>query len=168
MRLHAKQKIFSLRSAYNIYDDSGKERYSVKGELLSLVHKLHVFSSDGKEVATVQRQLFTLMPTFNIYINGEHAARIVKRFTLLKPSYVLQKCGWKVDGDFLSHNYRIYCDRGEKVASISKKWFSIGDCFELDVNEPEDEIMALCVMLVIDYIMDSQNSSASAAAQSND
>ncbi len=164
MRLYARQKLLTFRTAFSIMDEKGRPAYTVKGEILTLTKRLHIYDRRGKEVGMVKGKLFTVMPTYDIYVGGRMRGRIVKRLTLLRPSYVIKDSNWRVEGDFLAHDYRVYDGEGDKAASIRKRWISIGDCFELDVPEKENEIMALCVMLAIDCVLDDQNTATQTVA----
>lgn len=165
MRLYARQKVFSFRTVFSITDERGNDRYRVRGELLTLGKRLHVYDNNGSEVAMIRQRLLNLLPTYDIYIGGRHAARIVKKITLLRPSYVIRGCNWKVQGNFLQHDYRIY--RGmSAIAGIRKRWLSFGDCFELDVPERENELLSVCMMLVIDCVMDAEEIARSSGANS--
>lgn len=166
MRLYARQKVFSFRTVFSILDSSGRVRYTVRGELLSLTRKLHVYDSSGREVALLRGRIINLLPTYDIYIGGRKAARIVKRLTLFRPSYVIRDCNWRVEGDFLQHKYSMYNGHRNKVATISKRWMSIGDCFELNVPDPDNEVLAVCMMLAIDCVMDDQESASLSHRQS--
>ena len=166
MRLYARQKVFSFRTVFSITDERGNDRYRVRGELLTLGKRLHVYDNNGREVAMIRQRLLNLLPTYDIYIGGRHAARIVKKITLLRPSYVIRGCNWKVQGNFLQHDYRIY--RGmSAIAGIRKRWLSFGDCFELDVPERENELLSVCMMLVIDCVMDAEEAARSSGVPLN-
>lgn len=160
MRLYARQKYFSFRTVFSILDSNGRVRYTVKGEIFSLTKKLHVYDNTGREVAVLRGRIVSLLPTYDIFIGGRKTANITKRLTLFRPSYVIRDCNWKVDGDFMQHRYAIYDGRRNKVASISKKWLTFGDCFELNVPDPDNEVLAVCMMLVIDCVMDDQETSS--------
>jgi uncharacterized protein YxjI len=45
---------------------------------------------------------------------------------------------------------------------LSKKWFTWGDSYELDIVNPQDELLCLCVTLSVDYALASQQASNSA------
>ena len=153
MRLYARQKVFSFRTTFSIVDEHGRPHYTVKGEILTIGKKLHVYDASGREVALLREKLIKLLPTYDIYIGGRPVARIVKRLSILKPSYEIRECGWRVEGNFLQHDYRIY-NGVVAVAGIRKRWLSFGDCFELDVPDSRNELLAVCVMLAIDCVMD--------------
>ena len=64
-----------------------------------------------------------------------------------------------VEGDFWAHEYRI-TQNGREIVSISKEWFTWGDCYQLDIADSADETLALAVVLAIDAV----HAQASAAA----
>lgn len=161
MRLYARQKIFSFRTVFSILDSNGRVRYTVRGEILSFARKLHVYDSSGREVALLRGRIISLLPTYDIYIGGRKAARIIKRISLFRPSYVIRDCNWRVQGNFVQHSYKMIDGRRNEVATIRKRWLTIGDCFELNVPDPSNELLAVCMMLAIDCVMDDQARSGS-------
>ena len=65
----------------------------------------------------------------------------------------------------MAHDYEI-TQGGHPIVSISKEWMSWGDSYELDISNPNDEIVALAVVLTIDSVTES-NSGASVTISSN-
>ena len=167
MKLYARQKIFSLRTVFNIVDEHNNPRYGVRGEIFTFGRRLHVLNDRGMEAALVRQRIFRFLPTYDIYIGGRLAATIIKRFTFFRPSYVIRDCNWTVEGNFLAHDYTMYDGMGRAAATIHKTWFTIGDCFELDVRDRKDELLAVCMMLAIDCVMDDDAAAASAANTAN-
>ena len=50
------------------------------------------------------------------------------------------------------HDYEI--TQGEfPVATIQKEWMTWGDCYELDIANPNHEVLALAVVLTIDCVI---------------
>ena len=92
-------------------------------------------------------------------------AEVVKEFTFFKQEYTVNGLGWNVHGDFWDHEYEI-ADNGRTVASVSKEWMTWGDSYELDIADPQDEIVALAVVLTIDCVTES-SSGASVSISSN-
>jgi uncharacterized protein YxjI len=163
MRLWIKQKVFSWGDRFTVKDDAGNDRYTVQGEVFSWGKKLHVYDSNGNEAAFIQQKVFSFLPRFFVFQNGVQVAEIVKEFTFFKPVYTILGPGWETEGDFLSHDYRI--DRnGETLVTICKEWFTWGDSYLLDVRNPEDEVLALAVVLAIDCVIQSQSNSGSQGA----
>ena len=155
MKLYIKQKIFSWNDKFSVYNEAGEERYFVEGELFSWGKKLHVYDHARREAAFIRQELFTLLPKFIVSVNGQDIAEIVKEFTFFKPKYRIDGLGWEIDGDFWDHDYDIK-KNGRTIVSLSKEWFTWGDCYELDIESPEDEIVALAVVLAIDCVLAAQ------------
>ena len=155
MKLYIKQKVFSWNDKFSVYDANGEERYFVEGEFFSWGKKLHVYDSAQREAAFIRQEVLTLLPKFIVSIDGEDIAEIVKEFTFFKPKYRIDGLGWEIDGEFWVHDYTI-TKNGSAIVSISKEWFTWGDCYELDIEDPADEIVALAVVLAIDCVLEAQ------------
>ena len=155
MKLYIKQKIFSWNDKFSVFGENGEERYFVEGELFSWGKKLHVYDNVRREAAFIRQELFTFMPKFIVAVNGQDIAEIVKEFTFFKPRYRIDGLGWEIDGDFWDHDYEI-TKNGHTIVRLSKEWFTFGDCYELDIESQEDEIVALAVVLAIDCVLATQ------------
>lgn len=155
MKLYIKQKIFSWNDKFSVYDENGTERYFVEGEFFSWGKKLHVYDSMQQEAAFIRQEVLTFLPKFIVSINGQDVAEIVKEFTFFKPRYRIDGLGWEIDGDFWDHDYEI-TQNGRTIVRLSKEWFTWGDCYELDIESQEDEIVALAVVLAIDCVLAAQ------------
>ncbi len=156
MKLYIQQRIFTWGDRFSIYDEYGNEKYYVEGEVFTFGKKLHVFNSINEEVVFIQQKLLSFLPKYYIYRNGSELAEIVKEFTFFKHEYTVHGLGWQVHGDFLSHEFSItYGSR--TIATVSKKWFTLGDAFEIIFGDNVDEEAALAVVLVIDACIDADN-----------
>ena len=151
MKLYIKQKVFSWGDKFRIYDENQNDRYYVKGEVLSFGKKLHLYSQYGDEEAFIHQKVLSFLPKFYISRNNIDVAQVIKEFTILRQEYTVEGLGWTVKGNFLAHDYEITSD-GRTIASISKHWFSWGDTYEIDISDDADEVMAICVVLIIDAV----------------
>ena len=149
MKLLFKQRFFSWFDSYDIYDESGKTVYTVKGQL-SWGHCLKIYDSLGTEIGTVQERIFTFLPKFEIYLGNDYIGCISKEFSLFVPRFNIDFNGWHVDGDFFEWDYRIIDSRGEEIATVSKELLNWTDTYVIDINDPKDAICALALVLAID------------------
>ena len=164
MKLYIKQKVFSWGDKFRIYDENQNDRYYVKGEVLSFGKKLHLYNPSGDEEAFIHQKVLALLPKFYISRNNTDVAQVIKEFTILRQEYTVEGLGWTVKGNFWAHDYKI-TSNSRIIASISKRWFSWGDTYEIDISDDADEVMAICVVLIIDAVI--AQSENSAAASSN-
>lgn len=165
MKLYIKQKVFSWNDKFNVQDEFGEERYFAQSEFLTLAKKLHVTDMSGREVAFLQQKLWTFLPKYYVNLPGRNTVEIVKDFSFLRPHYHIEGLDWEIVGKFWEHDYQILSG-GRPVVSIHKQWMTWGDCYELDIWDSADEVLALCVVLAIDCITASQEAASSAATSS--
>lgn len=159
MKLYMKQKIFSWADTFGIFDGEKNRRYTVKGEIIALGKKLHLYDEQGNELAYVKEKIVSLLPEYIIYIRGQKTAKIVKDITLFRPKYTVKELDWKVKGDILDHEYEIRRKK-EVIAAVSKKWFAIGDTYEIDINDSADELTVLATVLAIDACIEKEREKA--------
>ena len=163
MKLYIKQKVFSWADKFNIKDASGRDCYYVEGKVFSFGKKLHIYDSSHREVAYIHEKLFTFMPRYYIELNGQ-TIEIVKEFTLFKPSFRFEGLPLRLSGDFWEHNYTL-SNNGQNIMRLTKQCLTWGDTYELDIAEHADELLCLCVALVVDCVLDAQNSSSVSSNQ---
>ncbi|MBR6568179.1 MAG: LURP-one-related family protein [Clostridia bacterium] len=159
MKLYIRQKVFSWNDKFKVFDEWGREKYLIEGEFFSLGKKLHINDMQGREVAFIAQKVFSFLPRYFVYIDGKETAEIVKQFSFFRPKYTIEGLGWEINGDFFSHDYVISC-RGRNIVTISKQWMTWGDCYELEIENDNDEIISLAVVLAIDCVMAAQNAAA--------
>ena len=159
MKLYMKQKVFSWRDRFFVKDETGNDLYAIEGEILSLGKKLHIYDSSGVEVAFIRQKVLSWLPRFYVEMNGNVVCEIVKELTFFRQSYRLASLPWRLDGDFWAHEYAL-TENGRQVMSLSKKWFTWGDSYELDIADSNDELMCLCIALAVDCALATQNAAA--------
>lgn len=153
MTLYMKQRIFSWGDKFSIYDAAGNERYYVEGEVFTFGKKLHLYDLNRSELAFIQQRLLSFLPKYEILKNGIQIAEVIKEFTFFHQEYSVNGLGWKVHGDIFSHEYEIISG-SQRVARVSKEWFTLGDAYQIDIADTVDETAALAVVLVIDACID--------------
>ncbi len=152
MKLYIKQKVFSWGEKFTVKDEYGYDKYIVEGEIFSWGRKLHVYDTVGNEVAYIKQEVWSFLPRYYVFCGNNQVAEIVKEFTFLFPKYSVEGLGWDIEGRFMAHDYEI-TKNGQIIVSISKEWMTWGDSYELNIRNPEDEIVALAVVLTIDCVL---------------
>ncbi|MDP4179580.1 MAG: LURP-one-related family protein [Bacillota bacterium] len=152
MKLVIQQKVFSWGDKFTVMDEYGNVRYNVQGEAFSIGNKLHIYDTAQNEVAFIRQKVFSFKPRFYVFQGENQVAEIVKEFTFFHQKYSISGLNWDTEGSFSAHDYSI-SENGSPIVSIHKKWFSWGDCYELDVSESANEIITLAVVLAIDCVM---------------
>ena len=156
MKLYIKQRVFTWGDRFNVMDEGGDIRYTVEGQVFSLGKKLRIYDCHDREVAYIEQELFTFLPCYHVYVGGAEVARIHKEFSFFTPRYTIEGPDWDVEGQFLLHDYQI-TEKGREIVSIEKEWMTWGDSYVLDIARPDDEVLALATVIMIDCVIDSQN-----------
>ena len=149
MKLLFKQRFLTFTDNFDIFDERGKQIYTVEGQL-TLGHCLKIYDNRNREVGTVRQRLFRLLPKFDLYMGQQLIGSIQKEITLFKPKYIIDYNGWHIDGDWLEWDYTIHDISGREVAKISKELLNLTDTYSINVHNPADALCALMVVLAID------------------
>ena len=153
MKLYIKQKVFSFKDKFNVFDESGEIKYTATGEIFTLGKKLHIKDTAENEVIFIRQRLLTLLPKYEIALGSAEAVEIVKKFTVFRHEYAIPQWDISVQGDFFAHEYEVF--RGNvKIAHLSKAWFTFGDAYAIEIPDPRDELTALAAILVVDCCME--------------
>ena len=156
MKLLFKQKLFSWFDSYDVYDESGRTVYKVKGQL-AWGHRLKICDARGREVGTVRERIISLLPKFEIYLGDRYVGCISKQFTLFKPKYNIDFNGWHIKGNLFEWDYTILGVDGKTVATISKQLLRWTDTYVIDVADPADALCALMFVIAVDAEKCSRN-----------
>lgn len=160
MTYYIKQAVFSWRDRFSICDARGEACFTAESELLTWAKKLHLYDASGREAACLRQRLWSWLYRYDVWIGAEHAAVVVKDFSLFRPHYRIEGPDWEIDGSFWEHDYSITC-AGRPIVTIHKEWLTWGDCYVIEIADGENDVLALAVVLAIDCITAAQASSAS-------
>lgn len=149
MKLLFRQRLFSWFDSYDIFDESEKTVYKVKGQM-AWGHCLKIFRPDGHEEGMVKQKVLAMFPTFELYEGDRHLGHVRREFTPFKPSYEIDFNGWHVKGNFMEWDYTITGANGERIATISKELFHMTDTYVMDIVDPKDALYVLMFVLAID------------------
>jgi len=154
MKFYVKQKIFSIKDKFTIKDFAQNDVYQVQGKFMSISNKLELLNMDGSQVLNAKKKLFKFFQTYNIFSNhNDELATIKRKFSFkYKFDVFVGNELLNVDGSFFAHSFNIR--RGnEDLASISKKVFSFGDAYEIDIVDETNKELFLFIVIIIDQIV---------------
>jgi uncharacterized protein YxjI len=155
MRYVLKQKFWSFGDDFDIRDAAGQEVFFVDGRAFSWGDKLSFRDTAGNELAYIRQKLLSWGPTYEIERDGRLVAVVKKKlFTLLRCRFTVDVPGpddLEAQGSFLDHEYA-FERRGQRVAQVSKRWFSWTDTYGVDINDGEDSVLILASAIVIDMV----------------
>ena len=145
-----RSRLLSL-SRFDINDDQGHLGYQVKGKFFSIGHNLSFQNADGVEIAQIRQRMLTVMPKFEIYLGAKHFATIVKEFSWFNKKFFLDVPGpndYTIRGNFWDFEYE-FERKNRVVATVSRKFWSLGDTYGVKIDKDEDHISILATVVVI-------------------
>ncbi|MFR9293998.1 MAG: LURP-one-related/scramblase family protein [Turicibacter sanguinis] len=148
---YIKQKIFSLRDHYYVYDKHEQAAFEVTGKFLAIADQLTIRDLNQNELFTVKQKLMTVWGAYDIYKGDILCATIKRRPSLFKPKLDVESeyGNFQLRGDVFDHNFSITKD-GQEVGHIEKKWFKLSDHYELQVATGQDDAFFIAMLIAID------------------
>jgi len=151
MKLYIKQKVFSFADKFVVKNEDGTDAYFAAGKFFTLGKKLNIYegTDSADPVARIEQRLLSFTTRFGINVRGNHVMDMVRKVTVFSNDYRLEGLPWQLDGDFLAHEYRLM-DGRNTIMEISRKWFTWGDSYELNIDDNQDPLLCLSIALVVD------------------
>ncbi len=150
-----KEKFWSIGDEFTITDRDERVCYIVKGKAFSFGDKLSFQDPDDRELAFISQKLLSFKPRYQILINDELFAEVIKEYSWLRKRFTLDVPGpndYTIEGSFWEHEFE-FTRGGRSVARISKKHWSWSDSYGIEIEEGEDELAILCTCIVIDQVL---------------
>lgn len=150
-----KQKVFSFKNQFTITDEQEQPQYKVSGKVLSLKNKLDLMTVDEEVILHAEKVLFKLMAQYQIFNNqGDFIAKVKRNFSIFRQKYEVYVGNdqLQVEGNFTGHAFSIMRE-GQQVANITKKYFSFGDSYLIEIDDETNKELYLFIVIVIDQIV---------------
>jgi uncharacterized protein YxjI len=148
-----KQKLFSFGDDFTIQNEEAQPAFFVDGKMFSLGNQLSLQNLQHQELVAIRQKIFAWGPTYEIYRDGVLTGVVKKHLlTFFHCRLTVDVPGpedFKAEGNLTDHEYAFR--RGPRtVATVSKRWFALGDTYGVDVDEGEDDVLLLASTIVID------------------
>lgn len=155
MLYRIKEKFWAWGNDFNIEDREGNAKYFVDGKAFSWGDKLSFQDMQGNELAYISQKLMSWKPRYQIIIDGQVFAEVLKEFSWFKQKFTLDVPGpndYEIDGSFWQHEFT-FKRKGRRVATISKSCWGFTDAYGIDIIDGEDDVAILCACIVIDQVL---------------
>ncbi|MBE0700123.1 MAG: LURP-one-related family protein [Acholeplasmataceae bacterium] len=150
---YLKQKVFSFRDRYKVYNENQEVVYHCEGRFFSITQRIDMIETKtGTHLYQLKRKLLTLLPAYRLYeAGGNQIASIKKRFRLFGHKIDIKSdYGHMVlEGNFSGYQFDATMD-GKTAFEVRKKWFSWGDTYEVTIHMEKHEALFLAMVIMID------------------
>ena len=158
-QLYIKQKVLSLSGKFSVKDAEENEVYFVEGSFMQIPKTFSIVDVARQEVAMITKKTFSFLPTFFVEVHGQVTVTIKKEFSFLKARYTIDAAGIEVRGNWWDMDFEVY-QNGEPIGAVSKKWFTWGDSYQLNILDDEMEPLLVALVVTIDYAKAAQSAAA--------
>lgn len=159
LKLYVNEKLFSIHKKFYIKDENNMDIYEVSSKVFSIGDKTTINDMQGNRIAYIEQEVFHITPNYNVYINDEFAFKITKKLQLFKNDYVLSN-GYRVEGNIMMLDFIIYDDNNIQIGSIKRDFISIGDKYEINIdNINKKEIILSIIVAITNDVNRNQSSS---------
>ena len=167
--LFTSSKVLTLHHRIEITDAEENVVYRAQTKFPSLHDKTDVFGSDDRYVAHIERKLFTLHERHFVSMADGTAFELSNEiFHIIRDITNIEGLGWQLRGNILGLNFELYDENGEIIAVIAQKMLSLHDRFCIDIYKPEQEEIAVAILITLQHmIRDRQNASSGASSSSS-
>ena len=155
-RYKIRQKMFSIGDDFWIENQHGDRVFKVDGKALRLRKTLFFEDLKGNKLAKIQERLLPIKETMVVEDAEGNQLAVIKKGLIapLGDHWAVNVRGGPdldVQGNILDHEYAI-SERRQKVAEVSKAWFSLTDTYGVDINEGQNDILILAIAIAIDMM----------------
>lgn len=151
-----RERLVDIGDDYWIETQAGRRAFKVDGKVLRLRDTFVIEGPDGSELARMKHRPVRVRDTWTIERPGRPEATLRKALVSpMRDRLVLEAEDvgeWKIQGNFVDHEYRIDDDAGSPVAETSKRWFRARDTYGVEVDPAADAALVLAVTVAIDQV----------------
>lgn len=171
--LYIKQKVWSIKDRFTVYDELQNVLYTAESKVFSVSKQFWLKDNNDNLLRYIHSKVWSILPRFYVEAEegGDILATINQEWSFFHKKFTIAEYDWHVLGDFFDHEYSIRkgdAKTGPIVATVSKRWFSWGDTYQISIVDDSDIPDVLCTILVIDYVIAlSQSSSVHVSSSSH-
>ena len=182
-KLRIKQRPYTVRDQFTVFDEHDWPKYLVRGNLLSLKPELVIFDASGKRLGSIRQTLLSIRNPlaleskpidFEIEIDGNKLGKLKSipnsalaieatskatgvKDALTKRAYEFEFNGWKLMREPWKDRSVVYDDAWNEMAVIEDNIWSTEDHYVISFDEAEHELLYIAAVLAIDVHTDTKS-----------
>ena len=155
-RYKIRQKLLSIGDDFWIENQNGDRVFKVDGKALRLRKTLIFEDIQGNTLAKIQERLLPIKETMVVEDAEGNQLAVIKKGLIapLGDHWSVNVRGGPdldVQGNILDHEYSI-SERRNKIAEVSKAWFSLTDTYGVEIDDGQNDILILATAIAIDMM----------------
>lgn len=153
-QFYMKQKVFSIRDTYQVFDENQQVIYHGKGKVFSMHDTTELIKDATDQVIyRMRKKLFHLLPTYVLYDDMDNFAAEIRRKMSFRSNLDVNCAtgNYAVKGDIMGHSFTI-TEGDQEVASVTKKWISWGDTYQITIHDDRKADFFIALIILIDKV----------------
>ena len=149
-----KQRLIAFGNDFDVYDESGRKAYYFDSKVGGFRPRIIIQDSAGRQIGLIKKKLFTFRPTYIVFRDSALVAEIAQKLFSFRKSFVIKPVNAEfitVTGSFVEHSYYFYRAK-QKIAQVSKKWFTGKDTYGIDIEQGDDAFIVLSAAVIVDIL----------------
>ncbi|UWE07359.1 LURP-one-related/scramblase family protein [Actinacidiphila bryophytorum] len=151
MKYVVQEKMFAIGDDYWIEDEEGRRAFYVDGKVLRVRETLEIQDPSGAVLAVIHKKLMSLRDAMTIERDGQVLVTVrKKRLALVREVYRAELASGEeleIRGDLIGKEFDIEYD-GERLARVSRQWFTLRDAYAVDVERPDADVALLIAVAI--------------------
>lgn len=161
MKYLVREKMFAVGDDYWIEDERGERAFYVDGKVMRVRDTLELQDPSGAVVAVIHKKLVSIRDAMTIERDGDVLVTVKKkRLAFLHDVYRAELASGEeleVRGDLIGKEYDIEYE-GERLARISRKFFSLRDAYAIDIERDDaDAGMLIAIAVCVDRLVEKEH-----------
>lgn len=166
--LFTSSKVMTLHHRIEITDANENVVYRAESKAISLHDKTDLYDARDQHVAHIEKKFFSLHERHFITMADGTAFQLSNElFHLFRDVSNLEGLGWQLKGNILGLNFELYDEKGEIIAVIAQKLFSLHDKYCIDIYRPEYEKEVVAILITLQHMIRDRENASSASSSSS-
>ena len=102
-----------------------------KGSFLKIPKTFTIYDQNGQEVSHITKKTISFLPKFVVELKDGDRFFIHKKMTLFRDKYDIEDLGLRVQGNIWDLEFKLFDDRDQIVAEISKELFHLTSTYQV-------------------------------------
>jgi len=137
-----------LGDKFSVKDENNNERFTAKGVSV----KIGVYDTTGALVATLKRGAGMLQGKhYSIEIGGNEVCEISRKTKVVGMDVEITGLPWVLEYGNATFQHKLMCN-DEVIMAITDKVAFLGESYDIEIFDAENELTCVAIALAIDYI----------------
>jgi uncharacterized protein YxjI len=160
MRYHIQERLWALTETFLVRDERGTPVFEIRGKFFHIGDNLIIHDCYTRQpIAQIKQHLISLLPSYDIYRNGQHWARVNKQIHLFGEKFKIQGDNgmvFHIQGDLWNWDFSVTDAYGNHLGYISRQLSLIRDHYAVDVAPGVDAPFLIALAIVVDMVREHQ------------